>query len=70
MQFTTTSKKAYTLEENATGMDKGKNQQNFFFNLEKQRAKHNRKNLLLMVRKLQNQTHILECVKEFYETLF
>ena len=50
MQFTTTSQKGYVLEANATGINTAKNQQFFFFNLEKQ---HGAQKLSLMIRKLQ-----------------
>ena len=44
---------------------------NFFFNLEKQRGAQNTiKKLIVDDQKTTDQTHILECIKEFYETLF
>ena len=55
MQFTTTS--AYVLEANATGRKRAKNQHIFFeFRKITSNPKHNKKNLLLMIRKLQ--THL------------
>ena len=57
MQFTTTSQKAYVLEANATGRKRAKNQHIFFeFRKITSKPKHNKKNLLLMIRKLQ--THL------------
>ena len=45
--------------------------QEYFLNLENQWGAQNtiKKNLLLIIRKLQTR-HILECLKEFYKTLF
>ena len=56
MQFTTTLQKANILEANATGMKHSKKSANllFFLNLEKtMRSSKHKKNLLLMIRKLQ-----------------
>ena len=42
-----------------------------FLNLEKQRgAQHTIKKLIVDHKETADQTHILECIKEFYETLF
>ena len=43
----------------------------FFLNLEKQPGSQNTiKKLIVEDKKTTDQTHILECIKEFYETLF
>ena len=70
MQFTTTSQKAFVLEANATGMNTAKNFF-FFLNLEKQQgAQNTRKKLIVDNKETIDQTHILECIKKFYEILF
>ena len=56
MQFTTTLQKTNILEANATGMKHSKKSANllFFWNFEKtMRSSKQKKNLLLMIRKLQ-----------------
>ena len=56
MQFTTTLQKTNILEANATGMKHSKKSANllFFLNFEKtMRSSKHKKNLLLMIRKLQ-----------------
>ena len=70
MLFTTTSQKAYVLEANPTGMNTAKNQPKFFFEFRKTRrsSQHNKK-LIVDDKETADQTHILECIKEFYETL-
>ena len=78
MQFTyalcdVVSQRAYVLEADATGMNTVKNQEFFFFflNLEKQqRAQNTIKKLIVDDRKNADQTFILECIREFFETLF
>ena len=43
----------------------------FFLNLEKQRGAQNTiKKFIVDDKKTTDQTHILECIKEYYETLF
>ena len=42
----------------------------FFLNLEKQQGPQNTKKLIVDDKKTTDQTHILECIREFYETLF
>ena len=43
----------------------------FFLNLEKQRGAQNKiKKLIVDDKEIINQTHILEYIREFYETLF
>ena len=70
MQFTTTSQKAYVLEANAAGMNTAKNKQNFFeFRITMKSSKYNKK-LIVDDKETTDQTHILESIKEFYETLF
>ena len=66
------SQRAYVLEADATGMNTVKNQEFFFFlNLEKQqRAQNTIKKLIVDDRKNADQTFILECIREFFETLF
>ena len=69
MQFTTTSQKAYILEANATGIYTVKNLF-FFLDLEQQQGTQNTiKKLNGDDKETTDQTHILECIKEFYETL-
>ena len=69
MQFTTTSQKAYILEANATGIYTVKNLF-FFLDLEQQQGAQNTiKKLNGDDKETTDQTHILECIKEFYETL-
>lgn len=51
---TTTLRKGYELGANVSGMNILKNQQFFFSNFEKQRSQNTIKNLLLMIKKLQN----------------
>ena len=73
MQLTTTLQKAFVLKANATGMNIAK--KNLFFiylfilNLEKQwRAQNTIKKPIVF--KIKDQRHILECISEFYESLF
>ena len=71
MKYTTISQKAYELEVNVTGMNMAKNRQIFFFNLEKQGGSQNTiKKLVIDDKEITEQTHILEHIREFYETLF
>ena len=71
MQFTTTSQKAYVLEANVTGYELREKSTKFFLNLEKQPGSQNTiKKLIVEDKKTTDQTHILECIKEFYETFF
>ena len=71
MQFTTISQKVYVLEAKVIGMNTTKNQQFIFFNLEKQRGAQNTiKKLIVDDKETTDQSHILECIKEFYEILF
>ena len=52
-------------------MNKAKNRQIFFLNLEKQRGTHNTiKTLVVDDKEITGQTHILEHIREFYKTLF
>ena len=81
MQFTTKlrSQKAFVLEANATGMNTAKIQQFvfvflvfaffFFLNLEKQRGVQNAIEKPTVF-EITDQIHILECIREFYESLF
>ena len=56
-------------EANATGMNKEKNQEIFFeFGKAARILKHNKK-LIVDDKEATDQTHILECIKEFCETL-
>ena len=70
-----TSRKAYVLEASTTGTNTAKNQHFFFFffffGFRKiaRRSKHNKK-IIADGKKTSDQTHILECLKEFYEILF
>ena len=49
----------------------GENSINFFLNLEKQRGSQNTiKKLVVDDKEITEQTHILEHIREFYETLF
>ena len=77
MQLTTTSQKAFVLKANATGMNIAKNLQFFIYlfiylfilNLEKQwRAQNTIKKPIVF--KIKDQRHILECISEFYKSLF
>ena len=71
MKFTTTSQKAHKLGANATGMNMAKNRQFFFLNLEKlQGSQSTIKKLVVDGKEITDQTHILEHIREFYETLF
>ena len=64
MQFS-----AIVLDANATGMNTTKNQ-HFFLNLAKQQGVENTiKKLIADDMKIKDQTHILECIREFYESL-
>ena len=59
--------KVFVLEANANDMNLAKNQQN----LEKQRGAQNTiKKLIVDDKEIIDQTHILEYIREFYETLF
>ena len=51
-------------------MNTAKNQPKFFFEFRKTRrsSQHNKK-LIVDDKETADQTHILECIKEFYETL-
>ena len=54
-----------------TGTNIAKNRQKFFFNLEKQPGSQNTiKKLVVDDKEITEQTHILEHIREFYETLF
>ena len=65
------TQKTYKLEPNVTGMNMVKNWQIFFFNLQKQRGFQNTiKKLVIDDKEITEQTHILEHIREFYETLF
>ena len=72
MQFTTTSQKVYVLEANAANWyEHSEKSTKFFLNLEKQRGAQNTvEKLIVDDKETTDQTHILECIKEFYETLF
>ena len=70
MEFTTTSRKVYILEANATGMNTAKNQQFFFLIQKNSEELKTIKKLTVADKETTDQTHILECIKEFYETLF
>ena len=49
----------------------GKKSKNFFLNLKKQRGSQNTiKRLVVDDKEITDQTHILEHIREFYETLF
>ena len=62
--------KVFVLEANAIGMNIAKNQQNsFWIQQKKHSSKHNKK-LIVDDQKITDQTHILEYIREFYETLF
>ena len=70
MKFTTTLQEAHESGANVTGMRMAKNQQ-FFFELEKQRGSQNTiKKLAVDNIEITDKTHILERVREFYKTLF
>ena len=65
MRFMTTLLKAFVLA-NTTGMNVGQNQRNYFRIQKKaSSSKHNKKHN----KKTTNQTRILECIREIYETL-
>ena len=67
-----TSRKAYVLEASTTGTNTAKKQHFFFFfDFRKiaRSSKHNKK-IIVDGKKTSDQTHILECLKEFYEILF
>ena len=71
-----TSRKAYVLEASTTGTNTAKKQLFFFFfffffDFRKiaRSSKHNKK-IIVDGKKTSDQTHILECLKEFYEILF
>ena len=66
MQFVSTLQRAFVLEANVTAM----NINNFFMNLEKT-AKSSKCNKKFIVddKEITDKTHILECIRKFYETL-
>ena len=71
MKFTATSQKTHELGANVTGISTAKNWQFFFLNLEKQRGSQNTiKTLVVEDKEITDQTHFLEHIGEFYETLF
>ena len=47
-----------------------KNSTKSFLNLEKQQGPQNTKKLIVDDKKITDQTHILECIRKFYEILF
>ena len=67
-----TSRKAYVLEASTTGTNTAKKQLFFFFFFDFRKiarsSKHNKK-IIVDGKKTSDQTHILECLKEFYEIL-
>ena len=63
MKFTSTSQKIYDLEANVTDMNMAKNRQNF-------KKKNTIKKLVIDDKEITEQTHILEHIREFYETVF
>ena len=69
MKFMTTLQRSHELGANATGMNMAKNQQ-VFLNLERQWGPQNTMEKLVDDKEITDQTHILENISEFYETLF
>ena len=63
--------KLFVLEANANGMKIKKKSTKFFLNLEKQRGAQNTiKKLIVDDKEMIDKIHILEYIRELYETLF
>ena len=70
MKCTTTSQKPHKLGANATGMNAAKSRQNFFEFSKTIRISFAIKKLVADDKEITEQTHNLEHIREFYETLF
>ena len=71
MQFMTTSQNAFILDANVTGIRTQRKINKILFESKKTKrtSKHNKK-LIVDDEEITNQTHILECIREFCNTLF
>ena len=71
MQFMTTSQNAFILDANVTGIRTQRKINKILFESKKTKrtSKHNKK-LIVDDEEITNQTHILECIREFCKTLF